>query len=290
MDWVNGGRESLTIDIPSSLSEDERVVARRFADWINENVNRAVAAYANQPDAMDGRVVNTDTARLLSRDYREDPIRWTDAVHEPASALVKEVFQRRLNSDDLSKDRPGREMGLVAFLAGGPGSGKTYATRNAHGAGVEQAHTIYDTTLASYESAQRKVQAALDAGKIVLIQYVHCPIRIAIRRVYERALRTGRIVTIPVTVDCHLGARHTFLKLQQTHHAQVEVGFRILDNSGGTVDVGTNADEIGLINIPSRQDALTESLEVLRNEHEKYRKRSFRFDPERVFDALRKRG
>lgn len=251
MDWVNDGRESLTIDIPSSLSEEERVVARRFADWINENVNRAVAAYANQPEAIDGRVVNTDTARLLSRDYREDPIRWTDAVHEPASALVKEVFQRRLNSEELNRQLTADAAQNVTLMAGGPGSGKTFAAEKVGKNLYRSAHTLYDTTLSSPRSAERKIRACFEVKKKVVILYVYCSPVAAAVRAFQRALRTGRVVPLRPLIQCHLGAQRTVQVLDETYAEDDRCMIYAIDNSGSKEDVHeTSLDTLGISEIP----------------------------------------
>ena len=94
----------LRITKAKNLSPEQREVEARFAAYLEASTDEAVARYVERY----GKEINTDNVRELSSDYApggmdaEDPVtvaartRWGDAVHEPASALTREIFRRAL--------------------------------------------------------------------------------------------------------------------------------------------------------------------------------------------------
>src|SRR5204862_1333511 len=115
---------------------------------------------------------------------------WSAAVHEPSSALTKEIFRRELKEAPAAKER-----NQVVFTAGGAGVGKTTSIHQV--AGLEQAvaaaQIVYDTTLSSLKSSLERVSQALQAGKAVSIVYVYRdPIDSFVAGVLPRAERNGR--------------------------------------------------------------------------------------------------
>jgi Cdc6-like AAA superfamily ATPase len=139
-------------------------------------------------------------SRELSEDYshsKDSRARLAVAVHEPASALIKTLWTEML----AERDPSGRNEVLIT--AGGAGSGKT-ATVEILGREVrDAAQIVYDTTLADYNSAIKKVEAAIAAGKRVTIFYIHRPIEKAVQGVLERAMRIGRTVPLKVLANDH---------------------------------------------------------------------------------------
>jgi len=173
MSWKKDGRSELDIGTNPSLNSEEREVEEEFAEWIQEDVGRAVVEYAKIKESEGGKIVNTDHARQLSDDYSgawESRLKWGDAVHEPASSLANEVYRRRVDASSI-KDL------LVIFTAGGPGAGKSTALEKL-GPDVKRiAHTIYDGTLADLNSAVDRIDPILDDGlKWPMVIYVHRPV------------------------------------------------------------------------------------------------------------------
>jgi hypothetical protein len=223
-----------TIKRNPQLTKRERYIEGDFIDWIEEDWERAVRDYCKLRESENGRVLNPDIARELSRFYKqsdEDRARYAVAVHEPASALVKEIYHRRLRKRFVRSR-------LVFFTAGGAGAGKTTAFNEVMG--IEQwkrYHTVYDSTLSSFESASVKIEQALAAHKQALILYVHRPIGLAVQGVIDRALERGRVLPIDEVARGHYNAQCAIFEII-AHYATSEyrerVAVRIANNSNGT--------------------------------------------------------
>ena len=121
-----------------------------------------------------------------------------DDINTPGTSAQRE-YERRLETV-----APG---GQVVFMAGGGGAGKSSA-ETLLAPLLEQAHTVYDGTLSSYDKAERNIQMALDAGQRVTIAYVYREPEEAFRNgVLTRAMRAGRTVPIDALVKGHAGDR-----------------------------------------------------------------------------------
>src|SRR5215471_16211277 len=156
------------------LSPQERQVEARFAEYLESHTDEAISRYT----AKYGKEINTDNARELSKDYApggpeaDDPAtraartKWSAAVQEPASALVKEIYRRALLKAPSAKQRR-----QVVFTGGGAGVGKTTSIQQVSGlsGALDSAEVIYDTTLSNFRSAMDKIKQALDAGRMVSI-------------------------------------------------------------------------------------------------------------------------
>ena len=222
------------------LTVEQRAVEARFAVYLEAHTDEAVARYIEKY----GNEINTDDVRELSSDYAPGGIgaedtatiaartRWGAAVHEPASALVKEIYRRA-----LAKDTPADRRKQVVFTAGGAGVGKTTSIRGladlSHA--VQVAEIVYDTTLATFGSAVERINQALVAGRMVSIVFVYRdPIVSLVDGVLPRAQAMGRTVPLEVLLDTHLGAVETILKLAVTYKNDRRVAIAIIDNREGT--------------------------------------------------------
>jgi hypothetical protein len=126
---MSEGYKMSPADIPRAPARDVpdgeagkrfREVEDRFANEIaHVGVDAMLARYAaiKEPDdTKGGRIINTDTFRELSPDYRADRSN-SSAVHEPASYLAKIALARAIAALPVS--------GLAVFTAGGSGAGKS---------------------------------------------------------------------------------------------------------------------------------------------------------------------
>lgn len=219
-------RQGLKIDPSQGLSKAEATVERRFIEKINKDVAGAINEYKQKF----GKVLNTDNARELSEDYNKSKSTLSRAVHEPASALVKKIYEEELKTPDPTGEN------IVLFTAGGTGAGKT--------TGIEdipqltnvrdKAQIIYDTNMNGYRSAKKKVDQALKSGKRVVVAYVHRdPVEAFENGSLPRAMKRGRTVPIEAHIDTHVGAPDTALKLAKEFAEDENFSLEVVDNTHG---------------------------------------------------------
>ena len=222
-----------------NLSEEQRRVEARFAAYLESHTDEAIARY----HAKYGTEINTDNVRELSIDYApggmdaEDSAtisartRWGDAVHEPASALTREIYRRA-----LLKETPPNQRRQVVFVVGGAGVGKTTSIRTLSDLrnAVEASEIVYDTIFAGYRSALERVNLALDAGRMASLVFVYRdPMDSFIDGLLPRAKRGGRTLPLDVYVNSHVGALETFPRLAETFKGDHRLSFAVIDNSRG---------------------------------------------------------
>jgi hypothetical protein len=222
------------------LSPQERAVEARFAAYLEAHTEQAVARYIEKYS----NEINVDNARELSSDYApggmdaEDPatvaarMRWTEAVHEPASALAKELYRRA-----LAKEAPADRRKQVVFTAGGAGAGKTTSIRTVANLNhaVQLAEIVYDTTLSTFSTALARITDARAAGRMVSIVYVYRdPINALVEGVLPRARITGRTVPLNIILASHWGSAQAILKLADAYKNEPWLAIAIIDNRDGT--------------------------------------------------------
>ena len=222
-----------------NLSPQEREVEARFAKYLEEHTDETIARYREKY----GKEINTDNARELSQDYapggmeaddsntRSARAKWSSAVHEPSSALTKEIYRRELKQPATRDQR-----NQVIFTAGGAGVGKTTSIRQIAGLehAVEAAQIVYDTTLSSLKSSLERVSQGLDAGKTVSIVYVYRdPVDSLVGGALPRAERNGRTLPLEAYLDTHMGAPEVLLKIAEAYKGDKRVEIAVIDNSRG---------------------------------------------------------
>ncbi|MGH7886385.1 MAG: zeta toxin family protein [Candidatus Binatia bacterium] len=224
-----------------NLTAEQRAVEARFAAYLEANTEEAIARYIKKF----GNEIDTDNAREISADYApggmaaEDPAtiaartRWGEAVHEPASALVKEIYRRA-----LMQDTPPNRRRQVLFTAGGAGVGKTTSIRRiaefSDAVRLQVAEIVYDATMATFGSAIGRIVQALDSGRMVSIVFVYRdPVVSFVDGMLPRARETGRIVPLEVFLSTHLGAVETIVKIAAAFKNNPQVAIVIIDNREG---------------------------------------------------------
>lgn len=233
-----------------------------FSKKLRDDFDAAVEEYGTRPDAQQGRVLNTDTARELSPDYLKDRTRSAD-VHEPASAFIKRLYAKKLHEPTPE----GRER-VVMFSAGGTGAGKTSAI-NGMGDSAGRPEITYDTNMNSLASSTSKIDQALEAGRDVRIMYVYADPVDAFHQAMGRAMRqrgnfgSGRTVPIVEHVKTHVGARQVINQLRERYKDDLRVDFQGIDNSRGF----GNARRESIENLPEVADnGLREKLKQIADE------------------------
>ncbi len=185
------------------LTAEERAIEQKFAAELAADLDGARQRY----EAEFHNVFDRNNAQELSADYAatvESRQQWSVATLAPAGAFIDWLFYRRLA--ELPPES------LIAFNAGGQGSGKTTATRQAE---VERAADILmDGTLQDEGRSRRHIAATLARGCDVQIRFVYCPWEMAVRNILRRAAKeTGRIVPLTRAAGGHYQAARTVLSL-----------------------------------------------------------------------------
>lgn len=224
-----------------------------------------VQQYAQLAESDNGRTLNTDVARELSEHYRADRTRSAD-VHEPSSAFVK-----RLYAEKLAQTTPEGMEPTVIFTAGGTGAGKTTGMEivKKMDSRAGKAEMIYDTNMNSFDSADKKIKQALDAGRKVNIIYTYRdPIEALENGALKRAKRmeetsgTGRTVPLSEHAKTHIGARQVIEQLAKKYAKNDKVQIRVIDNSRGAGNaIVSRLDKLPKLNEDQIRKGLRDALE-----------------------------
>jgi len=230
-DWVNvvaeiGDRYTGPVeDMPlfsRPLTEAEREVESNFRNDLRDNYEAKKAEYwRDSPGTLD-----VDKARDLSPEYKKEPSKYSAAVHEPASDFIKQLYGEQLSSMPKGS--------IVLFSAGGGGSGKGYILGGFAADISRAADLVYDTTMSGFESGQRRIQAAIDAGHKVSVVLVYRDPVAALNGAIGRAAKTGRVVPINVMAKDHAAGRDAVKKLVEYYAGNPSFSAVAVDNNGTT--------------------------------------------------------
>jgi len=237
-----------------------------YFDRLANDYQGLTQEYAALPSTDGGRILNTDDAREMSPEYRMDRTRSAD-VHEPASAFVKQMYAEKLSQDTP----PGRDN-LVIFTAGGTGAGKTTGLQTIQQVHpeVKNAEMVYDTNMNTFDSADKKIKQALDAGRNVGIVYTYRdPVEALENGALSRASRmeaemgTGRTVPIDEHFKTHAGSRDVMDRLQAKYGDDHRFNLMIIDNSRGkgNAQVVSGLDSLPKLNDTEVRKGLNDALE-----------------------------
>jgi hypothetical protein len=227
---------------PPQLSQSGNPIEAAYFDRLANDYDSLKAEYAQitnekgENTTKGGRLLNTDEARELSPEYRADRTKSAD-VHEPSSALVKQMY-----AEKLSQPTPSGMDNTVVFTAGGTGAGKStgLGVIENMNAKVRNAEIVYDTNMNTFDSADKKVKQALDAGRKVNIIYTYRhPVEALEQGALSRASRmeaergTGRTVPLDEHFKTHVGALETMKRLQEKYGDDHRFAMTVIDNSRG---------------------------------------------------------
>lgn len=203
---------------------------------LSEEFPNLIKEYSSLPDTEGGKILNTDIARELSPEYREDRTRSAE-VHEPASTFTKSLYSHK-----LAQPTPQGHESRVLFTAGGAGAGKSTALESvkALNSKAKKSEIIYDTNMDKLDSAEQKIQQALDAKRKAMIMYtyrepVDALVNGALKRAnsMEKKYGSGRTVPLSTHLKTHVGARETIQALHEKYKDHPDVEIRAIDNSRG---------------------------------------------------------
>lgn len=152
------------------------------------------------------------------------------AYHEPASQFAKEYGKELLARTDTA-EKP------VLILAGGSGAGKSSGLElsvKKYGKDLSDYAAVHDTNISSVKAGTDRIEAALDSGRRVVVQYTwRDPIEAFSNGVVPRVKTQNRIVPLDVHVQNHIGAREAIDALVEKYKGEDGVEFRFVDNSNG---------------------------------------------------------
>jgi cobalamin-dependent methionine synthase I len=202
------------------LLSDERALERKFAGELAADLEDAARRY----EKLFHNVLDRNSVQELSPDYaasRESRQRWSVATLGPAGGFIDWLYAKKLQA--LPPES------LIAFNAGGPGSGKTTATLAAE---VERAaDLLMDDTLQNETRSREQIRAALEHGHIVQVRFVFCPWEKAVVNMLKRATEeTGRIVPLARAAGGHFQAARTVLSLAKDTLVDSD-DTRVIDNT-----------------------------------------------------------
>lgn len=216
----------------ATLNAVDRAIETKFAEQLQRDPEAAMKAYAKLEDSGGGKMLNTDVARELSPDYLADRTK-SAAVHEPASALVKMMYERKLAEAPKRGEKP-----VVLFSAGGTGAGKTTGIKTI--GGIEDVQIVYDSNMNSFDSAVTRIDKALNAGKDVKILYTYRdPVEALTVGALTRAMGqegkygSGRTVPIAEHAKTHEGSAKVLHELAAKYKDNPRVDIMVVDNSKG---------------------------------------------------------
>lgn len=257
---------------PPQLAQSANPIEAAYFDRLANDYNGLKAEYAQitnekgENTTKGGRLLNTDEARELSPEYRADRTKSAD-VHEPSSALVKQMY-----ADKLSQPTPAGLDNTVVFTAGGTGAGKStgLGVMENVNSGVRNAEIVYDTNMNTFDSADKKVKQALDAGRKVSIIYTYRhPVEALEQGALSRASRmeaergTGRTVPLDEHFKTHVGALETMKRLQDKYGDDHRFSMMVIDNSRGkgNARLVSGLDKLPKLNHTEVRKGLNDALE-----------------------------
>jgi len=247
-------------------SQSANPIEQSYFERLANDYTGLASEYAALPSTNGGRILNTDDAREMSPEYRADRTRSAD-VHEPSSALVKQMY-----AEKLSQPTPPGMDNTVLFTAGGTGAGKTTGLQEAQkvSQSIRDAEMVYDTNMNTFDSADKKIDQALKAGRKVGIVYTYRdPVEAMEGGALKRASRmeaemgTGRTVPINEHFKTHMGSRDVMDQLQAKYGDDHRFHMMVIDNSRGpgNATVVSGLDKLPRLDHNEVRKGLSDALE-----------------------------
>jgi hypothetical protein len=217
---------------PKTVAPALDEIGMRLQTRLDKDYPSLVEQYKALKDSQGGKVLNTDIARELSEDYLKNRTLSAN-VHEPASTFIKRYY-----ADLLAK--PAQPNASVLFTGGGTGAGKTSSLGETLPNVARQAEIVYDTNMNKLESARKKIDQALEAGRKVDLVYTYRdPVEALRLGSLSRAMHqiadfgTGRTVPLKEHIRTHTGSKEVMPQLMDIYKDNPNVRMAVVDNSLG---------------------------------------------------------
>lgn len=189
-----------------NLASDElREIERKTILEVIADPKKFLDAYDAHPDSKGGREINSDIAKELFYEYQYDPLSRVSAVHKASSLIAELAFQTKLRKLPPNS--------IVAFMAGGGGSGKGYTLKNTvYKTQKVPPALIYDGTMKDAEGNARPLNDVINSGARPIIYAVLTTAENAATQNVKRSIGSLRLVPKSPLGDGHVGFRDTFAR------------------------------------------------------------------------------
>jgi hypothetical protein len=275
-------------------NEGDLTKAQRAAE---ENLGRilsdpkAESKYAEIPESMGGKFLDTDIARQLSPEFsagRKGAVLHTQSTHAPAGQFIWDLYKKKLEA---------KPEGPVLLMAGGAGSGKSSVFHGELKEVADHSEIIYDGTGQRLKDQVEKIDMALASGRPVANAFIYAPVDAAAERAASRFQKRGRTIPPEQFVEGHVTALANYLALAEKYKDTKGVTFKAFDNSGGkTVEISleklnelrynkegeTVAEAVQRL-LPKAKEVLSEAEQEVEKARNKSRNAEEASGPERSF-------
>jgi hypothetical protein len=184
-----------------------------------------------------GTLIDPDLIKNLDPIFRTDTSKYARAVHEPSSALSKQLM-----TEALQKKAAAGDESPTVFTAGGSGSGKGATLPLALAAsGAKPDALTFDSVLGNKDRAIKKIDEVLNTTKgKVLIAYTNTDPAQA----FSENLKRERSVMADTFTAAHVGASNALHALAEHYKDNPRVEINVMNNHGkeGGIYAGTLED------------------------------------------------
>jgi len=203
------------------MSPEHKAIEKKMAKDLDENYDERKAQYLKEH----GNVFDTDRARKLSPEYKENPS-LSQAVHVPSREFVTRMYK-----EELSKPAPEGKKNIVSFTAGGSGVGKSAIIESVKEHIDPQ--IIVDTNFSHFDHAKSDIDEALASNKKVDINFVYRnPTQAFMEGVVGGKHREGRTVPVDVAINANKGSLETIKQLSEHYKDNENVNITYFNNTG----------------------------------------------------------
>ena len=167
-------------------------------DAVQSDPDEFLSSYRADERSHGGRYISSDLFKemfQLFKESNENRYRYNNIVHNSASVLASLLFRRILS--EFSESNVMSQGGVVVFLAGIPGSGKTSSVLHAE-QWMGNWLAIYEVQLSNPTITMDKIKQVLDAGFKVRISVIHILPENALRNTLYRCDQYGRGASIDI--------------------------------------------------------------------------------------------
>lgn len=167
-----------------------------------------------------GNVLDTDNAKKLEEDDTSEPTGTSKETDTNVSSFISELYK-----DKLEAPAEEGQQNKVVLVTGGIGAGKS----SVDFVNTQDAQIVYNTPDVNKE----QIKLALNAGKIVDINYVHRdPVKSFTEGVISEASKTGKAKTIREIAKSHVNSRKSIETINTEYETDPKVNIQVVDNTG----------------------------------------------------------